>query len=754
MADEVEKFVLQYSVELKDSIQKLNDLQARIESTNDKGKKGAEGVSSSMKEAVGHLDTIVPGLSSAVDKTTKVGNALKDWAPGIAAATVSMVALAYAMQQVNRLREEYDAQRATAWNTGQSPVQVEQRQRELTAASGGRLNGEQGRSLMENIQSKIQAAYTDPNPANATNYALQQAGTSAYGGNGQMKSIGDAMDEIGNKMRHVSAEQANAIGQTLGLTQNETMALQQRNQAVIESQRLSEAETARRVQANAAMESLNSSFGSIDESMRQTGNVIAEEFMPVFAHVMEVIADWLSGLPGNVDKAVTAFELFNKTFELFMQDLQDPKKVFTGRLSWEENGKQAADIIAKQHEAAKAAADKQADAAQTQKETAANNEKSIKLFTQAVNTMAGVVDEQQAWAAWAGNVGKANGLQGMGEGAAGRAEASSGGNGSQYGGYSAPAPGDGASTAYNTGNMRSSQGGFRKFNNFQEGMMAQGNQLMRYYDGKTTGRKLQTINDIVSTWAPNNENNTRSYIDYMSSKMGMKSNANLDFNNPEILGKFMYYQALMEKGEKNLKGLTVKDFQSSASALKGGAQNVPAVPVVVANKTAMSSEYTSEGDNRDVHASSRANIRLGEIFQSVASYIGGGMTTGQLRNGGAQKSDIRWALDKDMFDTEKNVTTLKSQLASPQLQKNRAEYSNQLLQAEQHLQALRANYSTVLATGQGDANGARSITIDRPQYNINIFGANDPQATARAASDAVKGATSDIVNNNNSAVSH
>jgi hypothetical protein len=27
-------------------------------------------------------------------------------------------------------------------------------------------------------------------------------------------------------------------------------------------------------------------------------------------------------------------------------------------------------------------------------------------------------------------------------------------------------------------------------------------QLLRYYDGKTTGKPLQTVSDIVSTWAP------------------------------------------------------------------------------------------------------------------------------------------------------------------------------------------------------------------------------------------------------------
>ncbi|WP_410175212.1 hypothetical protein [Raoultella ornithinolytica] len=38
-------------------------------------------------------------------------------------------------------------------------------------------------------------------------------------------------------------------------------------------------------------------------------------------------------------------------------------------------------------------------------------------------------------------------------------------------------------------------------------LTAMKNQLMRYFTGKTTGRRLKTIMDIVSTWAPAGDNN-------------------------------------------------------------------------------------------------------------------------------------------------------------------------------------------------------------------------------------------------------
>lgn len=971
MADEVEKFVLQYNVELKDSIDKLNQLHEKMEQTKNKAKDAPSHVSNAFKTTLGHVDTLVPGVEKVVSGGKKVTDTLKSWgpnvgaavekakdaspainrilssgtavtenikswAPGIVVATAAMMGLAYAVRQVNAMRNEYNEQRQTAWQVGMSPIGVEQTQRELNASSEGRLDPAQARNLMSSVQSKLQDAYTNPNPASQTSLALQMAGTSAYGQNGQIKSVTTALDEIGNKMRHVSQEQANAIGQTLGLTQNETMAIRNRNEAIIESQRLSAAETRRRVESNAAMESLNSSFGTIDESFRRTGNIIAEEFMPVFAEVMKAISDWLSGLPSNVDKAISAFSLFNETFSLFMQDIQDPRKLFTGQASWEKEQKRAADIIAKQNEVAQAAADKQATAAQTQKENAANNEKAIKLFSQSVSSMAGVVDEQQAWAAWAGSVGKAGGLKGLGEGPAGVAQDSGGADGNKFGGYTSPPPGPGASERYNTGNIRSVNGGFREFNSYGEGMLAQGSQLLRYANGKTTGRKLQSINEIIPTWAPSNENATPEYVKFMSQKMNVSPNARLDFKDPKVLGEFMYYQALFEKGSKALAGISESQFvvaarmaqqgksvdprsigadkpdireaysdKSSVSTQQGkesgdqlpvqntnpittqqdgnkdsylpsdkpiqkeegpivrlempeqerehvneetpksefthtertfnnertiereiqteragntidtshspeqgqdSSQFTPKAefeiktplgeqpesrvqsersigpttnhsivdnsrnftttnhttnnPVEYRNSSpeykatipAMSSVYSSEGNS--MYADSRANVRLQEVFQSVASVIGGGMTVGQMRNGGAAKSDIQWGLNKDMFDTERSIQTLKMQLQGPQLLKNQAQYQTDLLRAEQHLQALRTNYRTVLGTGQGSANGPRQITIQRPTYIINVNGQAQPLATASAVRDALSDHNQTLVNNTNSGVSH
>lgn len=65
------------------------------------------------------------------------------------------------------------------------------------------------------------------------------------------------------------------------------------------------------------------------------------------------------------------------------------------------------------------------------------------------------------------------------------------------------------------------------------------NQLLRYFDGKTTGKRLQTISDIISTWAPGSENNTAAYIKRLSAVMGISPNARLNLRDPSTMSALM-----------------------------------------------------------------------------------------------------------------------------------------------------------------------------------------------------------------------
>ncbi|HIF9713022.1 TPA: hypothetical protein ACX8ZP_003812 [Escherichia coli] len=100
----------------------------------------------------------------------------------------------------------------------------------------------------------------------------------------------------------------------------------------------------------------------------------------------------------------------------------------------------------------------------------------------------------------------------------------------------------------NPGNIRPvGGGGFRAFGSALEGWEAMKNQLMRYFTGKTTGRRLQTIMDIVSTWAPASDNNDPAkYARDVAGWMGVSPTAALNLSDPNTMAMLMQSMARKE----------------------------------------------------------------------------------------------------------------------------------------------------------------------------------------------------------------
>ncbi|EBZ2755979.1 hypothetical protein D9P18_12890 [Salmonella enterica subsp. enterica serovar Pomona] len=93
-----------------------------------------------------------------------------------------------------------------------------------------------------------------------------------------------------------------------------------------------------------------------------------------------------------------------------------------------------------------------------------------------------------------------------------------------------------------TGNRRRDKDGFAQYFDPEEGWSAARNQLSLYY----TRDKLNTLQGIISKWAPSSENNTKAYIDQVSKSMGVGANEKLDLSNPEVMAKLSAYMARHE----------------------------------------------------------------------------------------------------------------------------------------------------------------------------------------------------------------
>ena len=104
----------------------------------------------------------------------------------------------------------------------------------------------------------------------------------------------------------------------------------------------------------------------------------------------------------------------------------------------------------------------------------------------------------------------------------------------------------------NPGNLRSGPGGsFGRYKTPQEGLNDLSRQLGLYYNGTSQAagyRKLQTVRDIIGTYAPPNENNTAAYVADVAGRLGVKPDAQIDLNDVATKTKLMQAITLHENG--------------------------------------------------------------------------------------------------------------------------------------------------------------------------------------------------------------
>lgn len=100
----------------------------------------------------------------------------------------------------------------------------------------------------------------------------------------------------------------------------------------------------------------------------------------------------------------------------------------------------------------------------------------------------------------------------------------------------------------NPGNLRSwgdnlTQNGFATFKNSGEGLSAMAGNLLNY-----AKRGWNTVDSIISHWAPSNENDTKGYINNVSKRLGVDANQMLNLKDPATLSKVMEAIIKQEQG--------------------------------------------------------------------------------------------------------------------------------------------------------------------------------------------------------------
>ena len=406
MSDSLDKFVLQYTVELKDSIKRLEQLQEKVKKTA----KESDKVIDSLKELASDA---LPGVGKALGGFEKLSGILTKIPPQAYVAVAALLAVAGAVKLVSLNLKEYDAQRITAQKSGMNAVQVEDFQRRMSRGSGGRVNSESARSAIEMIADKLKSAQTNPNMNNRDAIALRMSGISIRGPEGALTSTTEAIEQMMAKMRKSSESVATALGTVNGLTIDQSNALREYAIAQGESSALTSGEVQARLKANASMEAFRKSMGVADEQFRQTRQTLADILTPALEAIGNVI-EWVAtkfnnGVKGFIEGGTLMYDFFVSFWTNIREMISHP---LSGENPIAKAFNETADKQEKRLAAATEAERKlMNEQAEKTRATGIQYDRAANLFSNAVMSFANAVDEREAWAAWAGMAGKASGLR-------------------------------------------------------------------------------------------------------------------------------------------------------------------------------------------------------------------------------------------------------------------------------------------------------------------------------------------------------
>lgn len=752
MSAEMDKFVLQYQVELKDAVQRLEQLNEKVKSVNEGAKKGKSEFVDFSQKAGDEIGKLIPG----VEKVTGVVRAM---GAEFAIAAIAISALAIGVKSVIDMRAQYGQQRLAGMDVGVSGMRMEEYQRKFVKQSGGMINREDASEQIKNLSNRLQAAYADPTRNGTEARTFRMLGVNV-GARGQGQTgFNDAFGQLATRFSQMSPEKVQGVAKAIGMQQDFALALQKIGPSISKVTETSAAEVNSRKNAEASLAQFNSELAKFEEQTKRLSNTLGEGLIPAFTALIKLINDAVDAIPKTVTNARhiggkdgqggvdaikagdtatrwgagailgpmgAAYSIGSWASRLgrkkeHEQDKPDDDKSWLARFSKKIDKNQksdnlpttkptsaksqtAADPKVQSLDAVVTAMDKNND---TSVRTATDMQMAINMFSGAVTTFANAIDERQAWAAWAGEAGRAAGLS---------APIGVGGSG-----VSGVARGVG-STDFDAIFEREAR---------SNGM---------------TPDILKRIAKVESHFNPNalgavTSDGSRAEGLMQIMPANKKALGIRDSFDPEqnIAGGAKLMADFLKRSGGNIREALM--MYHGGLDRKGWGPKTRAYPDKVLGDLG---EVTAGGGE------SKSTIKRRLVQQNIANNLG--VPLEQIQQGAVNRGDAAWASQQLQAGVANNIFNIQKELMNEMLpQSTRSQKMNELREQQTGLQQLQQYAPGVVeAQRQGD----RSITIGANAIMINILGAGEPAAIARETKDQLQNGLGDIVNHANDGVKY
>lgn len=717
MANELDKFVLQYIVEQREAIARLEALNKKVEETGKKSGKAKEGLKEFASGAADEIGKLIPGID-------KAGIAIRALGTGFAAAAVAVAGLAAGVNSVIALRERFNRQRKEGMDIGISELRLEEYQRKFVRQSGGTVTREQTAENLQKISEFTSAIARDPTRVGAEARAARVLGLQV-GQPGESIDVNAFVQQLGARFATQSEAQVQAAAKTLGIGQDFALSLRKQGAGVGEITELSMDELEKRNAAQTELNKFNDAMAKLKENFDQARIVLGEKLLPPFTKFVEKMAELSKKLPEAVDEGSNIVSnAFLETITLgFAGQLglidreqqkreaaeKDNKKTAEKNKSSSMTQAEAAKASEEQSKKLKAMVDGNKDRNAEAKRLADQQALSINQFAGAVASFANAVDEKQAWAAWAGEVGRAAGL-----GSTPREDTS--------------VPGPSITPV-------------AKATGYDELFKKAGTRF------GIDPSLLKNIAKVESNFNPRAMSKVGASGLMQIMQSNFKSLGITDPFDPEqnIMGGAKLFAEHLKRAKGDVRqALTTYHggFDKSAhgkltAAYPGkvlGAGQAVGESAGAARPVSINTSILSGED--------RAKINLRSVQNTIAARLG--VPVGQLQLGGINRGDVEFASSQLIGGIRNQIFDITNQLKAVNLpQQTRAKLMNELREQQSGLMLMRKFSGQVEATAQP---GERSITVGERAVVINVNGADDPNATAATIQAHLSDHIGEIVN--------
>jgi len=765
MASETDKFVLQYQVEMKDAISRLEQLSASVKKVNKETNNSTNEFKDFSKGASDEVGKLIPGIE-------KVSSAIGVMGAGFSAAAVAVGALAVGVKAVIDLRAQYGEQRLTGMQSGFSSLRMEEYQRKFVRNSGGMVTRDAAKDQIQNLSEKLQAAYADPTRQGTEARVFRLAGVEVGAPGKGQTGFNDAFSQLAKSFSQMRPDQVQGVAKAIGMNQDFALTLQKLGPAVGRVTELTAADIQKRQDSESSLAKFNTELGLLNEKTNNLEISLGQRLIPTFTKLIDLINQIVDAVPDYVKKAehiggtdgkggfnavegaqslyekispvgmvskaidrmkagasfgdiakesagsiasnVTPLGVIHKGYTSLKDYITGGNKdqVKKNDESSAEQGKKPTAVTVPIDPKSKKTLDEWVTGADRQNEAgtraASDMARAISMFSGAVSSFSSAIDEKQAWAAWAGEAGRAAGLSGP---------TNIGGNG-----LPGVTRGLGATPYEKEFQAASDATGLpvdilKRIGKRESSFRA---------DAKSKARAegiMQLMPAIQKHYGVTNAKDPQQNI-----MAGAKLFAeNLKMAGGDIRLALRYYQGGPDKSKWGKENAAYPDQVLGTSDLGRG-----------------------DGDYAAGMGESRNSTNLMRVQRNLASRLN--VPVEQLQQGRINRGDVVWGESQLEAGYHNNIFSLNKELTNPLLPaQSRAKIMNDLREQQNGLQLMQQYAPTVEEKAQ---QGARSLTVGENAIVININGINDPAKLGEILDNHLQNHLGDIVNHASDAIKY